>query len=203
MLHHRSIAAPALIASALVTGSASADLIQYTFTFAGATGSIGSGPTVDMVGGFTLLADTDDIGPGTPEGHVVSPLSGFVTFNGDIYDMDADFVADTALWTYSNETYGVEVGFGTYVPFEDLISTGYDVPLGWDLATPFNANSNYDNVDGLFADGIQTEAGAFRVVPGFNWVTLEATLVPVPGLGGLGAILIGLAGPMRSGRRRC
>ena len=63
MLHHRSIAAPALIASALVTGSASADLIQYTFTFSGATGSIGSGPTVDMVGGFTLFADTDDIEP--------------------------------------------------------------------------------------------------------------------------------------------
>ena len=203
MLHHRSIAAPALIASALVSGSASADLIQYTFTFAGATGSIGSGPTVDMVGGFTLFADTDDIEPGTPQGHVVSPLSGFVTFNGDIYDMDADFVADTALWTYSSEAYGVEVGFGTYVPFEDLITTGYDAPLGWDLSTPFDAESNYYDVDGLWADGIQTEAGAFRVSPGFNWVTLEATLVPVPGLGGLGAILIGLAGPMRSGRRRC
>ena len=189
------------MAAALVAGSASADLIQYTFTFAGAIGSIGSGPTVDMIGGFTLFAETDDIQPGTPEGHVVSPLGGFVSFNGDIYDMDADFVADSALWTYSSEAYGVEVGFGTYVPFEDLITTGYDAPLGWDLATPFDADSNYYDVDGLSTDGIPTEAGAFRVST-LDSVTLEANLVPVPGLGGLGAILVGLAGPMRSGRRR-
>ena len=202
MLHPHPFAASAVLAGGLLASPAAADLMQYTFTFAGAIGSIGSGPTVDLAGGFTLFAETDAIQPGTPKGHVVSPLRGFVSFNGDIYDMDADFVADAALWTYSSEAYGVEVGFGTYVPFEDLITTGYDVEQGWDLATPFSAQSNYHDVDGLWEDGIPTEAGEFRVNPGFYWVTLEATMVPVPGFGGLGAILIGLAGPMRSGRRR-
>lgn len=202
MFQHRAPAVAAFLAGTLVAAPLSADLIQYTFTFVGAVGSIGSGPTVDLTGSFTLFADTDDIGPGTPQGHVVSPLSGFVTFNGDDYDMDADFVADTALWTYFSEDYGVDVGFGTYVPFEDLLTAGFDVPQDWNLATPFAAESNYIDVDGLWADGIQTEAGAFRVSPGLYGVTLEATLVPVPGLGGLGAIVIGLAGPLRRGRRR-
>lgn len=183
-------------------GLAEADLVRYTFSFEGAAGSIAGVDFVDADASFSLLADRENIQPGSPRGFNVTPASGAVTIDGASVAMTAVFVADSAVWTYSDPTDGLVIGFGLYVPFENLTVGTYDGPLGWNLATPFSgaAITGDDVLRDLVDDGITTVDGTFTI-SSYESTALEVVLVPAPGVVGiLASVLVG--GRRRPSRRR-
>lgn len=181
---------------------ADADLVRYTFSFEGAVGTLDGTDFVDVDASFSLLAALEDIQPGSPRGFNVTPGSGVVTIDGASVEMTSAFVADSAVWTYSDQADGLVIGFGLYVPFENLTVGTYDGPLGWDLATPFSgaAIAGDDVLRDLVDDGILTVDGTFTI-SSYDSTAIEVVLIPAPGaLGVLASAVIGLRGsPRRRG----
>ena len=135
-----------ILATAIVFGASTtteADLVRYTFSFAGAVGSLDGAEFVAAEASFSLFAELEDIQPGSPRGFNVTPGSGFLTIDGESVEMTSAFVTDSAVWTYSDPADGLVIGFGLYVPFENLTIGTYDGPLGWDLATPFSGGGRW------------------------------------------------------------
>mgnify|MGYP001159484771 FL=1 len=178
---------------------ADADLVRYTFSFEGAVGTLDGTDFVDVDASFSLLAALEDIQPGSPRGFNVTPGSGVVTIEGASVEMTSAFVADSAVWTYSDATDGLVIGFGLYVPFENLTVGTYDGPLGWNLATPFSgaAIAGDDVLRDLVDDGILTVDGTFTI-SSYDSTAIEVVLVPAPGVVGLlASVLVGRRRPTR------
>ena len=181
--------APSLLAiatSCLLAGAsgAQAEMVSYTFAFSGATGSIGDSTFAGATVAFTLVADTDDVMAGSPRGFHVTPLSGFVTLaDGSQVAINADAVANSAVWTYTTESQGLRVGYGSWVPFADFTSGSYAGPLGWSMASSFSAAAvGTDSILrelGAGGAGISTSLGAFRV-SSYDSTTFAAIVVPAP-----------------------
>lgn len=180
---------------------AEADLVRYTFSFENAVGSLDGTDFADVDASFSLLAALEDIQPGSPRGFNVTPASGVVTIDGASVEMTSAFLADSAVWTYSDATDGLVIGFGLYVPFENLTVGTYDGPLGWDLATPFSgaAIAGDDVLRDLVDDGILTVGGTFTV-SSYENTAIDVVLIPAPGVFGLLAPVV--VGRRRSSRRR-
>lgn len=183
------------------TGLAEADQVRYTFSFEGAVGSLDGVEFVAADASFSLLAEVEDIQPGSPRGFNVTPGSGVVTIDDASVEMTSAFVADSAVWTYSDPADGLVIGFGLYVPFENLTVGTYDGPLGWNLATPFSgaAIAGDDVLRDLVDDGITTVAGTFTI-SSYDSTAIEVVLVPAPGVVGL--LASALIGRRRPSRRR-
>jgi len=178
---------------------AKADLVRYTFSFDDAVGSLDGVDFVAADASFSLLAEVEDIQPGSPRGFNVTPGSGVVTIDGASVEMTSAFVADSAVWTYSDATDGLVIGFGLYVPFENLTVGTYDGPLGWNLATPFSgaAIAGDDVLRDLVDDGILTVDGTFTI-SSYDSTAIEVVLVPAPGVVGLlASVLVGRRRPTR------
>ncbi|MAB71561.1 MAG: hypothetical protein CMJ54_03545 [Planctomycetaceae bacterium] len=189
----------ATFAIAAASGAAEADLVRYTFSFEGAVGSLDGVEFVAADASFSLLAEVEDIQPGSPRGFNVTPGSGVVTIDGASVEMASAFVADSAVWTYSDPADGLVIGFGLYVPFENLTVGTYDGPLGWNLATPFSgaAIAGDDVLRDLVDDGITTVAGTFTI-SSYDSTAIEVVLVPAPGVVGLlASVLVGRRRPTR------
>lgn len=159
-------------------------MVSYTFAFSGATGSIGNSTFADATVAFTLVADTADVMAGSPRGFHVTPLSGFVTLaDGSHVSISADAVANSAVWTYSTESQGLRIGYGSWVPFADFTSGSYAGPLGWSMTSSFTAAAvGTDSVLrelGPGGAGISTSLGAFRV-SSYGSTTIAALVVPAP-----------------------
>ncbi len=193
-----------ILATAIVFGASTtteADLVRYTFSFAGAAGSLDGAEFVAAEASFSLFAELEDVQPGSPRGFNVTPGSGVVTIDGESVEMTSAFVTDSAVWTYSDPADGLVIGFGLYVPFENLTIGTYDGPLGWDLATPFSgaAISGDDILRDIVDVGITTVDGTFTI-SGYDATAIEVVLVPAPGIAGI--LASALVGRRRSSRRR-
>ena len=115
--------------------------------------------------------------------------------------MASAFVADSAVWTYSDPADGLVIGFGLYVPFENLTVGTYDGPLGWDLATPFSGAAivGDDVLRDLVDDGIMTVDGTFTI-SSYGSTAIDVVLVPAPGV--IGVLASAVVARRRSSRRR-
>ena len=178
-----------------------ADLVRYTFSFEGADGTLDGVDFAGVGASFSLLAEVEDIQPGSPRGFNVTPVSGVVTIDGASVEMASAFVADSAVWTYSDPADGLVIGFGLYVPFENLTVGTYDGPLGWDLATPFSgaAIAGDDVLRDLVDDGIITVDGTFTI-SSYGSTAIDVVLVPAPGV--IGVLASAVVARRRSSRRR-
>ena len=178
-----------------------ADLVRYTFSFEGADGTLDGVDFAGVGASFSLLAEVEDIQPGSPRGFNVTPVSGVVTIDGASVAMTSAFVADSAVWTHSDPADGLVIGFGLYDPFENLTLGHYDGPIGWDLATPFSgaAIAGDDVLRDLVDVGISTVGGAFTI-GGYDTTAIDVALVPAPGV--LGTLACVLFGRRRPARRR-
>lgn len=191
----------AITATLGIAHLAAADLVRYTFSFDGAVGSLDGVDFADVDANFSLVAEIETIQPGSPRGFNVTPASGTVTVDGASVEMEAGFVADAAVWTYSDPTDGLVIGFGLFVPFENLTLGHYEGPLGWNLATPFAgaAVPGDDVLRDIVDVGITTVDGTFTI-SGYESTAIDVVLVPAPGL--LGMLACALVGRRRPSRRR-
>ena len=173
----------AMALSAGLVGAADAAEVTYTFTLTGAAGSFAGSAFSDTTVSWSLVADTEDVQPGSPRGYNVRPLAGEV-FVGDIAsDMTAALVANSAVWTYTSDTEGLRIGFGTWEPFESFTSGSYDGPLGWNMQTSFagGAVGTESILRAIQNDGIATDAGLL-LVTGYSTASFSASVVPAPGV---------------------
>ncbi|MFM1890182.1 MAG: hypothetical protein RLZZ565_939 [Planctomycetota bacterium] len=183
----RSIVCPlASLAAAALIGlapSASAAEVSYTFTLTGASGTFADGAFSDATVSWTLFADTEDVQPGSPRGFNVRPLSGTVLVDDVASDMTAALVANSAVWTYTNDTRGLRIGFGIWEPFESFTSGSYEGPLGWNMQTSFSGSAvgTESILRAIQDDGIATDAGLL-LVTGYSTASFSAVVVPAPGV---------------------
>jgi hypothetical protein len=183
----RSIVCPlASLAAASLIGlapSASAADVSYTFTLTGASGTFAGGAFDDVTVAWTLFADTEDVQPGSPRGFNVRPLSGTVLVDDVASDMTAALVANSAVWTYTNDTQGLRIGFGIWEPFESFTSGSYEGPLGWNMQTSFSGSAvgTESILRAIQDDGIATDAGLL-LVTAYSTASFSAVVVPVPGV---------------------
>ena len=183
----RSIVCPlASLAAAALIGlapSASAAEVSYTFTLTGASGTFAGGAFDDVTVAWTLFADTEDVQPGSPRGFNVRPLSGTVLVDDVASDMTAALVANSAVWTYTNDTQGLRIGFGIWEPFESFTSGSYEGPLGWNMQTSFSGSAvgTESILRAIQDDGIATDAGLL-LVTGYSTASFSAVVVPAPGV---------------------
>jgi hypothetical protein len=183
----RSIVCPlASLAAASLIGlapSASAADVSYTFTLTGASGTFAGGAFDDVTVAWTLFADTEDVQPGSPRGFNVRPLSGTVLVDDVASDMTAALVANSAVWTYTNESQGLRIGFGIWEPFESFTSGSYEGPLGWNMQTSFSGSAvgTESILRAIQDDGIATDAGLL-LVTAYSTASFSAVVVPAPGV---------------------
>jgi hypothetical protein len=183
----RSIVCPlASLAAASLIGlapSASAADVSYTFTLTGASGTFAGGAFDDVTVAWTLFADTEDVQPGSPRGFNVRPLSGTVLVDDVASDMTAALVANSAVWTYTNDTQGLRIGFGIWEPFESFTSGSYEGPLGWNMQTSFSGSAvgTESILRAIQDDGIATDAGLL-LVTAYSTASFSAVVVPAPGV---------------------
>jgi hypothetical protein len=183
----RSIVCPlASLAAASLIGlapSASAADVSYTFTLTGASGTFAGGAFDEVTVAWTLFADTEDVQPGSPRGFNVRPLSGTVLVDDVASDMTAALVANSAVWTYTNDTQGLRIGFGIWEPFESFTSGSYEGPLGWNMQTSFSGSAvgTESILRAIQDDGIATDAGLL-LVTAYSTASFSAVVVPAPGV---------------------
>ena len=187
----------AMALSAGLVGAADAAEVTYTFTLTGAAGSFAGSAFSDTTVSWSLVADTEDVQPGSPRGYNVRPLAGAVFVGDEASDMTAALVANSAVWTYTSDTEGLRIGFGTWEPFESFTSGSYDGPLGWNMQTSFagDAVGTESILRAIQNDGIATDAGLL-LVTGYSTASFSASVVPAPG------VLALLAGAGLASRRR-
>ena len=187
----------AAISTLALSASASAEAVTYTFTLTGAGGSFAGGAFSDETVSWTLFADTEDVQPGSPRGFNVTPLSGEVLVGDVASEMTAALIANSAVWTYTNEEQGLRIGFGIFDPFESFTSGSYDGPLGWDMTTSFAAVAvGEENIlRAIQDDGIETLAGTLLVTD-YATASFEAVVVPAP------PVAVALLAFAAGGRRR-
>ncbi len=187
----------AMALSAGLVGAADAAEVTYTFTLTGAAGSFAGSAFSDTTVSWSLVADTEDVQPGSPRGYNVRPLAGAVFVGDEASDMTAALVANSAVWTYTSDTEGLRIGFGTWQPFESFTSGSYDGPLGWNMQTSFagGAVGTESILRAIQNDGIATDAGLL-LVTGYSTASFSASVVPAPGVLAL-AVIAGLASRRR------
>lgn len=181
--------------------AALADAVSYSFAFTGASGSIGQSSFTDATVSFTLLADTNDVMPGSPRGFHVTPTSGFVTLaDGTEVAITPSAVANSAVWTYTTEAQGLRIGYGSWVPFADFTSGSYAGPLGWSMASSFTASAvgteSILRQLGPGGSGISTSLGTFTIAS-YGATAFSAIVVPAPP-----ALALAAAGAAAGVRRR-
>lgn len=199
-MRHRLLAlALALVPAIAPIGTvAGAEVVLYTFSFAGAEGSLAGDAFSGQTVSWTLVADTNDVQPGSPRGFNVTPTSGSVIVGDQTSAITTALIADSAVWTYTNDEVGLRIGFGIYDPFESFTSGSYEGPLGWAMTTAFAGSAVGDEsiLRAIEDDGIQTEAGTL-LLSGYVSTSFEAVVVPAPA-----AAIVLLGGLARSARRR-
>ena len=175
------VAATAL--SAGLVGAADAAEVTYTFTLTGAAGSLAGSAFTDATVSWSLIANTEDVQPGSPRGFNVRPLAGTVFVGDEASDMTAALVANSAVWTYTSDGEGLRIGFGTWEPFESFTSGSYDGPLGWNMQTSFSGGAvgTESILRAISNDGIATDAGLL-LVSGYSTASFSASVVPAPGV---------------------
>lgn len=158
-------------------------LLLLTFSLVGAAGSFAGETFTNMAVSWTLYANAADVQPGSPSGFNVAPFSGEVEVGDLAAPMTAALIANSAVWTYTSETEGLRIGFGTWEPFESFTSGSYDGPLGWDMQTSFSGNAvgAESILRAIQSDGIATEAGPL-IVTGYSTAAFSASVVPAPGV---------------------
>ena len=201
-LHHRPAFATVALAGAFATAStastASAELMSYTFTLGGSTGSLAGAAFSDETVSWTLIADTADIRPGSPRGFNVQPLQGWATIGGLDADLADSLLENSAVWTYTAAA-GPQIGFGTWEPFESFTSASYAGPLDWDMTTAFSGDvlGTESILRAISTDGMATDAGLL-LITAYQSASFSATAIPSPAPLALGAI----AAVSRLGGRR-
>jgi hypothetical protein len=184
--------------------AALADAVSYSFAFTGASGSIGQASFTDATVSFTLLADTNDVMPGSPRGFHVTPTFGFVTLaDGTEVAITPSAVANSAVWTYTTEAQGLRIGYGSWVPFADFTSGSYAGPLGWSMASSFTASAvgteSILRQLGPGGSGISTSLGTFTIAS-YGATSFAAIVVPAPAA--LAVAAAGAAAAAGTRRRR-
>jgi hypothetical protein len=176
---------------------ATAAEVSYTFVLSGASGTFAGGAFSDAAVSWTLIADTEDVQPGSPRGFNVRPSYGTVLVDDVASDMSAALVANSAVWTYTNETQGLRIGFGTWDPFESFTSGSYEGPLGWNMQTSFTGGAvgTESILRAIQTDGIATDAGLL-LVTSYTTASFSAIVVPAPG------VLVSMAIAGLASRRR-
>jgi hypothetical protein len=162
---------------------ATAAEVSYTFVLSGASGTFAGGAFSDAAVSWTLIADTEDVQPGSPRGFNVRPSYGTVLVDDVASDMSAALVANSAVWTYTNESQGLRIGFGTWDPFESFTSGSYEGPLGWNMQTSFTGGAvgTESILRAIQTDGIATDAGLL-LVTSYTTASFSAIVVPAPGV---------------------
>jgi MYXO-CTERM domain-containing protein len=162
---------------------ANAAEVTYTFTLTGAAGSLAGSAFTDATVSWSLIANTEDVQPGSPRGFNVRPLAGAVFVGDEASDMTAALVANSAVWTYTSDGEGLRIGFGTWEPFESFTSGSYDGPLGWNMQTSFSGGAvgTESILRAISNDGIATDAGLL-LVSGYSTASFSASVVPAPGV---------------------
>jgi hypothetical protein len=162
---------------------ATAAEVSYTFILSGASGTFAGGAFSDAAVSWTLIADTEDVQPGSPRGFNVRPSYGTVLVDDVASDMSAALVANSAVWTYTNESQGLRIGFGTWDPFESFTSGSYEGPLGWNMQTSFTGGAvgTESILRAIQTDGIATDAGLL-LVTSYTTASFSAIVVPAPGV---------------------
>ncbi|MFZ9690462.1 MAG: hypothetical protein ACO3EP_00365 [Phycisphaerales bacterium] len=176
---------------------ATAAEVSYTFVRSGASGTFAGGAFSDAAVSWTLIADTEDVQPGSPRGFNVRPSYGTVLVDDVASDMSAALVANSAVWTYTNESQGLRIGFGTWDPFESFTSGSYEGPLGWNMQTSFTGGAvgTESILRAIQNDGIATDAGLL-LVTSYTTASFSAIVVPAPG------VLVSMAIAGLASRRR-
>lgn len=176
---------------------ATAAEVSYTFVLSGASGTFAGGAFGDAAVSWTLIADTEDVQPGSPRGFNVRPSYGTVLVDDVASDMSAALVANSAVWTYTNESQGLRIGFGTWDPFESFTSGSYEGPLGWNMQTSFTGGAvgTESILRAIQNDGIATDAGLL-LVTSYTTASFSAIVVPAPG------VLVSMAIAGLASRRR-
>ncbi|MGA0172044.1 MAG: hypothetical protein ACO3NL_00185 [Phycisphaerales bacterium] len=176
---------------------ATAAEVSYTFVLSGASGTFAGGAFSDAAVSWTLIADTEDVQPGSPRGFNVRPSYGTVLVDDVASDMSAALVANSAVWTYTNESQGLRIGFGTWDPFESFTSGSYEGPLGWNMQTSFTGGAvgTESILRAIQTDGIATDAGLL-LVTSYTTASFSAIVVPAPG------VLVSMAIAGLASRRR-
>jgi hypothetical protein len=176
---------------------ATAAEVSYTFILSGASGTFAGGAFSDAAVSWTLIADTEDVQPGSPRGFNVRPSYGTVLVDDVASDMSAALVANSAVWTYTNESQGLRIGFGTWDPFESFTSGSYEGPLGWNMQTSFTGGAvgTESILRAIQTDGIATDAGLL-LVTSYTTASFSAIVVPAPG------VLVSMAIAGLASRRR-
>lgn len=176
---------------------ATAAEVSYTFVLSGASGTFAGGAFSDAAVSWTLIADTEDVQPGSPRGFNVRPSYGTVLVDDVASDMSAALVANSAVWTYTNESQGLRIGFGTWDPFESFTSGSYEGPLGWNMQTSFTGGTvgTESILRAIQTDGIATDAGLL-LVTSYTTASFSAIVVPAPG------VLVSMAIAGLASRRR-
>ena len=184
----------------VAAAESAADAVSYTFSFTGATGSLGDTSFEAADVSYTLFADTEDVQPGSPRGFNVTPLSGTVSVGDVVTDIGAVLIANSAVWTYTSDEQGLRIGFGIYDPFESFTSGSYDGPLGWNMTASFAGAAVGDEsiLRAIQDDGIETLAGTL-LVTAYASTSFSSTVVPAPPVA---VAMLGLAAAGRTGRRR-
>lgn len=159
-------------------------MVSYTFAFSGATGSIGDSTFSDATVSFTLVADTGDVTAGSPRGFHVTPAFGFITLaDGSEVAIIAGAVANSAVWTYTSDSQGLRIGYGSWVPFADFTSGSYAGPLGWSMTSSFTAaavgTESILRELGAGGSGISTALGTFTL-SSYGSTSFAAMVVPAP-----------------------
>lgn len=162
---------------------ANAAEVTYTFTLTGAAGSLAGSAFTDTTVSWSLIANTEDVQPGSPRGFNVRPLAGTVFVGDEASDMTAALVANSAVWTYTSDGEGLRIGFGTWAPFESFTSGSYDGPLGWNMQTSFSGGAvgTESILRAISTDGIATDAGLL-LVTAYSTASFSASVVPAPGV---------------------
>ena len=162
---------------------ANAAEVTYTFTLTGAAGSLAGSAFTNATVSWSLIANTEDVQPGSPRGFNVRPLAGAVFVGDEASDITAALVANSAVWTYTSDGEGLRIGFGTWEPFESFTSGSYDGPLGWNMQTSFSGGAvgTESILRAISNDGIATDAGLL-LVSGYSTASFSASVVPAPGV---------------------
>ncbi len=196
-MNSSSVTAVVATVAIAAASAASAAEVTYTFFLDGATGSFAGESFTDTDVSWTLFADTADVQPGSPRGFNVTPLSGEVEVGDLAAPITEALIANSAVWTYTNDSQGLRIGFGIYDPFESFTSGSYEGPLGWSMVTSFSgaAVGTESILRAVQDQGIATTAGLL-IVTSYATASFTATVVPAPGV--LAAIaLAGLASRRR------
>ena len=121
--------------------------------------------------------------PGSPRGFNVRPVAGSVLVGDTASDITAALVANSAVWTYTSDSEGLRIGFGTWEPFESFTSGSYDGPLGWNMQTSFSGGAvgTESILRAISNDGIATDAGLL-LVTAYSTASFSASVVPAPGV---------------------